>query len=346
MCYNVDGDFMKSVVLGMSGGVDSSIAAYLLKKEGYKVIGVTFLTLPTFDDTDAKKVADALSIEHHTIDIKEQFEEDIIKSFINDYKSGITPNPCVICNKKIKFKYLEDVRKEYNADFIATGHYAKNIDGNILKSDDLNKDQTYFLSLVEKEILKHTIFPLSSYNKEEIRKIASSLNLDVATKKDSYDVCFIQDKFRDFISSKVKDLKGDIIDIETGKKIGEHSGLSKYTIGQRKGLNIGTTDRIFVVKKDVINNILYICHSDNLNYLYSNYCVLSNVNELENIEGIHNVKFRYKMEEVKANIIKENDVYILNYDSAKAVTIGQTCAIYDNDKLIGGGIIKKTKSIS
>lgn len=338
---------MKKVIVGMSGGVDSSVAASILKDEGYEVIGITFKFIDDFDATDAKKVCEKLGIEHHIVDQRDKFKNLIIDSFINDYKNGLTPNPCVLCNRDVKLKFLFDLMDEYDCDYMATGHYAKIIDGNLYKSVDLNKDQTYFLCQVPKERLNKLLLPLEGIEKTKVREIAAKIGLEVADKKDSTDVCFINSKFKEYLSQYVESNKGDIIDISNNKKMGTHNGLSFYTIGQRRGLNIGgTQDRAFVVGKDLNKNILYICTGDDNDYLISDSCLVENFNYLKE-EKVTNckAKFRYRQEEVPVEIewLDNNKVIIHYNEGMKRVTPGQACVLYIDDECLGGGIIKEVR---
>lgn len=335
---------MKKVVLGMSGGVDSSVAAILLKNQGYEVIGITFIFTDDFDTTPAIEVCNKLNIEHHIEDYRKQFKETVINSFINDYNNGITPNPCVLCNKEVKFNFLYQNMLKYNCDYIATGHYARIIDNKLYRSKDLNKDQTYFLASLSKEQISKVILPLEGIEKENVRKIAKEYDLINADKKDSTDVCFI-DNFKDFISSVTSNKKGDVININTNEVIGKHEGLSKYTIGQRKGLNIGgTTDRMFVVGKDLNKNILYIAIGDDNEYLYSDSCIIKNINWI-NENKINNctAKFRYRQQdnEVYIEYLDNNKVLVKYKEKIKSVTPGQACVFYNNDECLGGGIIEE-----
>lgn len=335
----------KKVVIGISGGVDSSVAATLLLEQGYEVVGVTFIFTDNFNTVDAECICKKLNIEHHIIDYRKIFKEKVINKFIRDYKNGITPNPCVLCNKEIKIKFLYDKMIELNCDYIATGHYARIIDGKLYKSSDLNKDQTYFLSQLTEEQLSKLILPLEGISKDKVREIANKYNLINANKKDSYDICFITDKFKDFISREIKHSIGDIIDIKTGNKIGEHKGLNNYTIGQRKGLNIGgTSDRLYVVGKDIDKNILYVSLGDDSEYLYSTSCILSNVNFINN-NNYSKVfaKFRYRQIETEVELeYLDNGELLVKYPKGiKAVTPGQICAFYFNNECLGSGIIKE-----
>ncbi len=333
----------KKVVVGISGGVDSSVAALLLKNKGYEVIGVTFVFTDDFDSKDARLVCEKLGIKHHILDYKKEFKEKVIDKFIDDYKKGITPNPCIMCNRYVKFKFLYDAMIKYNANYIATGHYAKVVDNHLYKSSDLNKDQTYFLCELTKEEVSKVLFPLEGIEKDKVRKIASDAGLVNANKKDSTDVCFITSNFKSYINNVIKDKKGDVIEITSMKKIGEHSGLSRFTIGQRRGLNISSSDRIFVVGKDVTKNILYVAGGSNTDYLLSDACILDNVNLFSDDIKSDNLtaKFRYRQKEVPVKVDKINDKLLVKYDNVKSVTPGQICAIYNGDELIGGGIIKE-----
>lgn len=333
----------KKVIIGMSGGVDSSVAAYLLKQQGYEVIGVTFKFINDFNPDDAKLVCDKLDIEHHVVDYTNEFNKLVIDSFINDYKNGITPNPCVTCNRDVKIKFLFDEMKKHNADYIATGHYAKFINNKLYRSADLNKDQTYFLSLVPLQKLQHILFPLEGINKEEVRRIANEIGLLNANKKDSYDVCFIKSSFSDFITQHIPAKKGPVINIKTNEVLGEHKGLSYYTIGQRRGLDIGgTPDRMFVVGKNVKENILYVSIGED-EYLECDECIIENVNLISyHHPTFCTVKYRYASGDVSASIeyLENNEIKVKLLSKVRAVTPGQTVAIYLGEECIGGGIIK------
>ena len=338
---------MKKVVIGMSGGVDSSVAAILLQKQGYEVIGVTFVCTDDFDTSDAVKICKKLGIELHILDYRETFKKEIIDKFINDYNSGLTPNPCVLCNRYMKFNFLYETMIKYNADFFATGHYARVENGRLFKSVDLNKDQTYFLSLVTKEQLDKVIFPLEGIDKSTVRNIAQEYSLINAHKKDSYDVCFINSNFKDYINNNSLNSKGPVVNVLNDEIIGIHNGLNKYTIGQRRGLNIGgTEDRMYVVGKDIKNNILYIATGDDNEYLISTSCILENVN-IFNKEKITEcrAKFRYRQDEsdVKLNWINENTVEVIYKQGIKSVTPGQTCTFYKDNECLGGGIIREIR---
>ena len=288
----------KKVLVGMSGGVDSSVAAVLLLEQGYEVVGLTFKFTEDFDSSDAVKVCEKIGIDHHVIDYRDIFKETVINKFINDYNSGITPNPCILCNREVKFNFLYQNMLKYDCDYIATGHYARIIDGKLFKSSDLNKDQTYFLAQLTEEQLSHLLLPLEGITKDVVREKARLCGLEVADKKDSTDVCFINNKFKEYIADKVDNTPGDVIDVETGNVIGRHNGLKSYTIGQRKGLNIGgTQDRMYVVGKNIKKNVLYIALGDKSDYLVSTSCVLKNINLIS--------KDKIKMRKLNLDIVKK-----------------------------------------
>ena len=338
---------MKRVLLGMSGGVDSSAAVILLQKQGYEVVGITFKFIEDFDDTDAKKVAEKLNIEHHTVDYRKEFKKDVIDRFLDDYSKGLTPNPCVICNRLCKFNFLFENMEKYNCDFIATGHYAKIENGKLYRSKDLMKDQSYFLYDLPKDKINKIIFPLDGLTKEEVREIASEYKLENAHKKDSFDVCFIKGTFNDYIKENSKQNSGDVINIDTNEVIGKHKGLMYYTIGQRRGLDIGgTEDRMFVVGKNIEKNILYVCIGDENNYLISDSCLLENVNYLDdNKLNKCTAKFRYRQVDIPVELeyLEDNKLLVKYPQGVKRVTPGQACVLYNDNECLGGGIITEVR---
>ena len=359
---------MKKVVVGMSGGVDSSVAAILLQKQGYEVIGLfmrnwdaslnnDILGNPTLnnnicpqeeDYNDAKAVCEKLNIPLHRVDFVKEYWDYVFTYFLDELKKGRTPNPDIMCNKYIKFDMFAKKAQELGADYIATGHYARLKDGKLLRGIDENKDQTYFLSQVSKEQLKNVLFPIGDLIKTDVRKIAEEYDLITAKKKDSTGICFIGERnFTNFLNNYLPNQPGNIVDIETNKEIGKHIGLMHYTIGQRKGLNIGgTSDRLFVVGKDIEKNILYVCLSGNNNYLISDSCIVEDINWLgdKKIDKC-TAKFRYRQKDNEVNLIWLNDGNILvSYpQGVKSVTPGQACVFYYNEQCLGGGIIKEVR---
>lgn len=356
---------MKKVIVGMSGGVDSSVAAILLKNQGYEVIG---LFMRNWDSTinndilgnpndlndicpqekdynDALNVCKKLDIPLHRVDFIKEYWDYVFTYFLEELKKGRTPNPDIMCNKYIKFDMFAKKAWELGADFIATGHYAITKNGKLYRGKDENKDQSYFLSQVSKKQLEKVLFPLGKLNKTEVRKIAKQYDLITANKKDSTGICFIGERnFKDFLKNYLPNTPGDIINIETNEKIGKHIGLMYYTIGQRRGLNIGgTKKRLFVAKKDLKNNILYVAEGDQNKYLLSYACEIEQVNLIGKLKEKCTAKFRYRQPDNEVTVSKlKNENLLIRYEQGiKAVTEGQACVLYDKDECLGGGIIKK-----
>lgn len=338
---------MKRVLLGMSGGVDSSVAAYLLQEKGYEVIGVTMSLFPKENDTsisDAKKVCEKLGIEHHVVDYQDFFQKNIIANFINSYKEGHTPNPCVLCNKKIKFGLLWQKAQELNCDYIATGHYASQKDGQIYRTNS-PKDQSYFLYGIDKSVLKHIIFPLAKYiDKSEIRELAENIGITTAHKKDSQDICFIPDgKYANFLEKNLDKLPNKGNFILNGQIIGQHKGIIYYTIGQRKGLGISYERPLYVTSIDVYNNEVILGDEKDL---YSNTVYVTDSNfQIDDIPSTCEAKIRYKSQltSCQIEIIDTNNFKVTFQNPVKSVTPGQSLVLYKDDLLIGGGIITSSR---
>ena len=350
---------MKKVMLGMSGGVDSSVAAILLKNQGYEVTGVTLHLYEggccNLDSVwDAKQVCKKLGIEHITLDYQDYFKSTIIKNFIDEYKNCRTPNPCVICNKYLKFGIMYEKAKELGIDYIATGHYAKTEYDEeykryvIKKAENLEKDQTYFLYYIDKNIIKDLLLPLGDYkDKEEIRKIARENELiRVANKRDSEDICFVTTgNYKDFLenNSDIKSTKGKIVDVE-GNVLGEHSGLYKYTIGQRRGMGVSADSRLFVVGFNKEKNELIVGKEKDLlkkEMIVKDYNLLL-VDDIEKQVEVK-VKTRYSQKESEGILekIDDNTLKITFKKEEPRITPGQSAVFYIEDKLFGGGIIEK-----
>ena len=351
----------------MSGGVDSSVAAYLLKKEGYEVIGLfmrnwdasvnnDILGNPTLnnnicpqeqDYNDALAVSNELGIPLHRIDFVKEYWDYVFTYFLDELKKGRTPNPDIMCNKYIKFDLFIKEAKRLGADYIATGHYARIKDGYLLRGIDDNKDQTYFLSQLTKEQLKNVLFPVGNIVKDEVRKIADELKLTTAKKKDSTGICFIGERnFKRFLENYLPNKEGDIINIETKQVLGKHIGLMYYTIGQRRGLDVGgTSDKLFVVGKNLNKNILYVCEGEDNEYLLSDSCIVEQVNfncDLRPTEC--SAKFRYRQKDNPVSIeYLDNGELLVRYKNVKSVTPGQACVFYQDEKCLGGGIIKEVR---
>lgn len=354
------------VVVGMSGGVDSSVAAIVLKKQGYDVIGLfmrnwdaslnnDILGNPTLNENicpqeqdynDALRVCEQIGIPLHRVDFVKEYWDYVFTYFLDELKKGRTPNPDIMCNKYIKFDMFAKEAYKLGADYIATGHYARIKDGHLLRGVDDNKDQTYFLSQLSNKQLEHVLFPIGDMEKSEVRKIAQEYNLVTAKKKDSTGICFIGERnFKNFLHNYLPNIPGDIVDIETGKVLGKHVGLMYYTIGQRRGLNIGTTDKIFVVGKDLDKNILYIAYGEDNDYLVSTSCIVDTVNWISDKKPSKcTAKFRYRQKDNDVNIeFKDDLIYVTYPQGVKAVTPGQACVFYDGEECLGGGIIKEVQ---
>ncbi|MBQ8891675.1 MAG: tRNA 2-thiouridine(34) synthase MnmA [Bacilli bacterium] len=356
---------MSKVVIGMSGGVDSSVAAIVLKNMGYEVIGLfmrnwdstvnnDYLGNPNLnnnicpqedDFNDAKAVCEKLDIPLYRIDFVKEYWDYVFTYFLDELKVGRTPNPDIMCNKYIKFDLFIKEAKKLGADFIATGHYARIKDGKLLRAVDSNKDQTYFLSQLSNKQLENVLFPIGDLVKSDVRRIAKEYGLITANKKDSTGICFIGERnFKEFLKNYLPAKPGNVMNIETKEIIGTHQGLMYYTIGQRKGLNIGgNTDKMFVVGKNLKDNILYVAFGEDNDYLKSDSCIVSNMNFISKERPKKcQAKFRYRQTDIDVEIeYLDNNEIIVHYNNVKAVTPGQACVLYLGDECLGGGIIKE-----
>ena len=356
----------KRVLLGMSGGVDSSASAILLKKAGYDVIGCTMKLWNTDEKAikDAKKVCEKLQIPHYIIDCEKEFRCKVIDNFINEYQKAKTPNPCVQCNKYIKFGEFYKRAQELECDFMATGHYARIEYSNkynqyvLRKSKEEKKDQTYFLYTISPEKIEHILFPLQDYiDKQDTRKIAEENQLEVAQKKDSQEICFIpNNNYQDFLlnNMNLKPKQGNIV-LKTGEVLGKHNGLINYTIGQRKGLGVSYKEPLYVINLDKTNNQVVVGKEEDL---YSKELRATDINWIikevkENIENGKEIecyaKIRYRAKEAKAIIKKviTKNTEMSNYEIVsnfvepqRAITPGQSVVFYDDEGIVlGGGTI-------
>ena len=377
---------MKKVLIGMSGGVDSSVSALLLQKQGYEVIGATMRLWGENEQSDskenynelsensenkqndavedAKKVCEKLGIKHYVIDLREEFQKRVVDNFICTYLCAKTPNPCVECNKFLKFDAFYKVAQELGCEYIATGHYAKNFYSDefnqyvLAKADAIEKDQSYFLYGINKDILPYIIFPLSEYtDKAEIRKIAEENGLGVAQKKDSQEICFIQNN--DYISflKKYKNINngGDIV-LSNGKIVGKHTGLINYTIGQRRGLGVSYEEPLYVIKLDKAKNEVIVGTEKEL---YTDELMANELNFLVDISFLKNktkkqnnlqnneqqeieieAKIRYRSKPAKAILKIEDNIAIVKFsEPQRAITPGQSVVFYLNNIVLGGGKI-------
>ena len=351
----MDGIKKKRVILGMSGGVDSSVAAAILKKEGYDVVGVFMkfwkpgnggqnrcCTLES--EKNARKVSKKLNIPFYVFNFEKEFKKIIVDCFLREIKKGITPNPCVICNKEIKFGLFLEKAFKLKADYIATGHYArvkyKGGKYRLLKGKDKNKDQSYFLWKLSQKQLKNILFPIGDYKKNEVRALAKKLNLPSSDSLESMEVCFIPKKIDDFLKKHIGYLPGDIAD-NKGKKIGKHKGLWFYTIGQRKGIKL-PNGPYYVFCKDIKKNILFI--TKDIKNLFKKEALVENVNWINKTSFPLKVrsKIRYNQKDFSSIVEKhKKEKLIVKFlKPQKAVTPGQSIVFYKGNELIGGGIIK------
>ncbi len=356
----------EKVMVGMSGGVDSSVCAVLLMEQGYNTCGVTLQlfnnnnalqdeltrTCSSLDDVkDAKKVCEKLGIEHYVFDFTNEFKENVIKKFALSYEKGETPNPCIFCNGSIKFGKLLEQAQSMGKDKIATGHYVQSEYDSVSKryllkkALDNTKDQTYVLYMLSQLELSKIIFPLGGYKKSDARIIAEKSNLINARKPDSQDICFIKDgDYAKFLEEQmgIKTPKGNFV-YKDGTVLGEHKGIIHYTIGQRKGLGISYKHPIFVIDKEKESNIVKLGESIDL---FSKRLTANNVNyiAIEKLNGDMNVKAktRYSQKEANAKIhpISEDRVVVEFEENQRAITKGQSVVFYDNDIVVGGGIIE------
>jgi tRNA-specific 2-thiouridylase len=363
----------RRVVIGMSGGVDSSVAAWLLKEQGYEVIGLFMKNWEDDDDSeycsaridwiDAASVADVIGVDIEAVNFATEYKDRVFAEFLREYQAGRTPNPDVLCNAEIKFKAFLDHAMKLGADLIATGHYARVREVSsgpnagrfeLLKAVDASKDQSYFLHRLNQAQLSKTLFPLGELHKTEVRKIAESLKLPNAKKKDSTGICFIGERpFREFLNRYLSFKPGPIKTAD-GETVGEHVGLSFYTLGQRKGIGIGglkshkkpngDSDAWYVAKKDIENNTLYIVQGHDHPWLLSTSLTAGQISwtmeEAPDLEKL-SAKTRYRQADVACALqAARGDTFSLDFTTPQwAITPGQSAVLYDGDVCLGGGII-------
>ena len=356
---------MKTVVVGMSGGVDSSVAAYLLKEQGYDVIGVTMQIWQDESETaqednggccglsavdDARRVADVLGIPYYVMNFKKEFQKNVIDYFVDEYRKGRTPNPCIACNRYVKWESLLQRSMEIGADYIATGHYAriseyKNDRLSIRKSVTARKDQTYALYNLTQEQLKRTLLPVGEYEKEQIREIAKKAGLPVAVKPDSQEICFVPDNdYAGFIERETgeKEKKGMFV-AEDGEILGEHKGISHYTIGQRKGLGISMGHPIYV--KEIRTDTNEVILAEEEKSIFSTVLTADNINYMgaekfePGMEMTGKIRYSHKGEKCVVKACEDGKITLEFANPVRAVTPGQAVVLYDGDYVLGGGII-------
>ncbi|MFH1823945.1 MAG: tRNA 2-thiouridine(34) synthase MnmA [Candidatus Firestonebacteria bacterium] len=355
---------MSKILVAMSGGVDSSVAAALLKEKGFEVIGITLQLIPlemqNFGECcslssieDARKVAKILDIPHYVLNLREIFKKKVMNNFYTEYISGWTPNPCVRCNQYIKFDALWQKVKELKCEYLATGHYAKiEYDGKrnkylLKKGKDTHKDQSYVLYVLTQQSLGRTLLPLDNYTKLEVRNMAKKLKLPVANKKDSQDICFVENKnYSGFLEKYFKYIpkEGNIINSQ-GEVLGKHKGIVNYTIGQRRGLGISSKRPLYVVDINSDNNEIIAGFEEDvyLEYLLARDINLISIDKISKPLKIK-AKIRYKAHEAEATILEVDHGISVKFNKPQwAITPGQSVVFYDNDEVLGGGIIDRIK---
>lgn len=341
-----------TVAVGMSGGVDSSTVGYLLKRQGYNVIGITMKHWSGMDEYasdsnsksccslddihDAKRVCDDLDIPHYVINLTEPFKDIVVDYFIEEYSKGRTPNPCMVCNRNIKLGKLMDAAIKLGADYVATGHYARIKNGMLSTGDDPRKDQVYFLSQMKKEYVKYLMFPIGELEKPDVRELAKALGVRVHAKRESQEICFVEDgKYKEFLDTMTNgkiSKPGNII-LENGTIVGKHEGITGYTIGQRKGLGVSYHEPLYVLKIDATNNTVIV---GNDNRLFTDTIIGQSINlftnetvkELDGLECYAKARSRDRLHKGRIKVLNENEIEFISEDMFRAVTPGQGLVLY------------------
>jgi tRNA-specific 2-thiouridylase len=356
---------MKTVYVGMSGGVDSSVTAALLQEQGYRVVGVYMqnwtesvggVECPWRQDlTDAKAVAAQLDIPLKVFDFQKEYKQKVVDVMVTEYAAGRTPNPDVLCNQEIKFRLFLDAARADGADLIATGHYARIVESRIKNQEsrfelragvDPDKDQSYFLCRMPADALSRTLMPIGEYHKPQVRELAAKFGLPTASKPDSQGICFIGEvSIKDFLQQYIPAREGDIMLQRTGEVIGTHDGAAYYTIGQRHGLGLGGGKPYYIVAKDMATNVIYVTDDRADLELAAGDFRIHDVNWLAgepDLSQTYQVRNRYRGALVEATLERDGDGFIVHMDRPeRAVTTGQQAVVYDRDRVLGGGFITR-----
>ncbi len=350
----------KTVVVGMSGGVDSSVCAILVKLLGYKTIGVFMKNWEELDENghcsaendyqDVVKVCEQIDIPYYSINFVEEYRDNVFAHFLKEYEAGYTPNPDILCNREIKFKVFFDKAKELGADFLATGHYCRieeKADKAYLKKGvDAGKDQTYFLYAINGDVLKHVLFPVGHLQKKQVRLVAQKFNLATAKKKDSTGICFIGERnFKEFLSQYLKSSRGEFVHLETKRIMGEHDGSCFYTIGQRKGLGLGGPGGPwFVAGKNIQDNSVYIVEGEHHPALYADFLTANEVSWIQDAPTFPlqcKAKIRYRQQDQECVVTQEGEELKVEFvKPQRAISIRQSVVFYLGDICLGGAMIK------
>ncbi len=337
---------MKRVLVGLSGGVDSTVTAVLLQKQGYRVEGV-YMVMHDIDKLNstniakAKKVADYLGIKLHILNIQESFKSEVYDYFVESYKSGLTPNPCVVCNRRIKFGKMLEFADSLGIEYIATGHYVDVRDGYIYKGKDLSKDQSYFLARIDPKVIPRVIFPLGRWIKSDVKEYAKGIEVlkEIATQNESSEICFVENSYVDILSRHINTNRPGVVKDLEGNAVGEHKGFMHYTIGKRRGFFVrGAQEPHFVVDIDAKNNTLIVGKREDL---AKKEIIITNINLFQKSSDFNcEVKVRYRTEGIEANVKIDKDIGLISLkEPAFGVAKGQFAVFYDGDRLLGGAEI-------